>query len=251
FFRIRGVHPDPEIYIKGQRIPCASEAKFLGLIFDCRLTWVSHFKALKAKCLEAMNLLKVLTHTSWRADRNAILKLYKSLIFSKISYGCEIYSSATPSRLKILESIHHASIRLSTGAFRTSPITSLLADAGELPLDLYRMSSIIRYWFRLQILPNSSAFQTASLVRHPTYFELHTKSPQPFGFRVKQLFNNLDIIRIKVLPFKMFYILSTILDGIQYANYCQYVVRNKSIFVILANITFFVEARQSFNNIFE
>ncbi|XP_068236911.1 uncharacterized protein, partial [Palaemon carinicauda] len=203
FCRIRGVHPDLDIYIEGQRISCVSEARFLGLIFDCRVTWVSHLKALKGKCLEAVNLLKVLSHTSWGVDRNTILQLYKALIFSKISYGSEIYSSASPSQLKILHSIHHADIRFSTGAFRASPVPSLFVDIGELALDVYRMSPIIRYWFRLQRLPNSLAFQTKCLVRNSIYFDLHPKSPHPYGIQMKQLINSLDIIRIMVLPFKV------------------------------------------------
>ena len=162
FCRIRGVHPDPDLYLNGQRIPCVEETRFLGLIFDHRLTWVSHLKSLKNKCLEAMNILRVLSHTSWGADRKTLMKLYKALILSKLSYGCEVYSSATPSRLKVLDPIHHAGIRLASGAFKSSPIPSLLVDAGELPLDLYRQSLVVRCWYRLQRLPDSLAFTDAN-----------------------------------------------------------------------------------------
>ena len=157
FCRIRGVHPDPDLYLNGQRIPCVEETRFLGLIFDHRLTWVSHLRSLKTKCLEALNILRVLSHTSWGADRKTLMKLYKALILSKLSYGCEVYSSATPSRLKVLDSVHHAGIRLASGAFKSSPIPSLLVDAGELPLDLYRQSLLVRCWYRLQRLPSSLA----------------------------------------------------------------------------------------------
>ena len=132
------------------------------LIFDQRLTWVPHLKSLKGKCLEALNILKVLAHTSWGADRKTLLRLYKALILSKISYGCEVYSSALPSRLKMLDSIHHAGIRLATGAFKSSPIPSLLVEAGEIPLDLYGQNMVCRYWYRVQRLPNSLAFKTAA-----------------------------------------------------------------------------------------
>ena len=68
FCRIRGIHPDPDLYIKDQRIPCVHEARFLGLIFDQRLTWVPHLNNLKINCCKAMDILKVLAHTSWGAD---------------------------------------------------------------------------------------------------------------------------------------------------------------------------------------
>ncbi|XP_068246843.1 uncharacterized protein [Palaemon carinicauda] len=77
FCRIRGVHPDPDIYIKGQRIPCVNEARLSGLIFDCRLSWVPQLKALKVKDLQALNLLKVLSHTPWVQTAKP-LELYKA-----------------------------------------------------------------------------------------------------------------------------------------------------------------------------
>ena len=52
---------------------------------------IPNIKYLKAKCLRALNLLKVLSHTSWGADRTTLLKLYRSLVRSKLDYGCIIY----------------------------------------------------------------------------------------------------------------------------------------------------------------
>ncbi|XP_066980722.1 uncharacterized protein [Macrobrachium rosenbergii] len=67
-----------------------------------------------------------------------------------------IYSAAfasTPRWLKILDSIHHAGIRIATGSFKSSPISSLLIDAGKLPLDLC-YQSYLKYWYRLQRIPD-------------------------------------------------------------------------------------------------
>ena len=219
FCRIRGIHPDPDLYIKDQRIPCVQEARFLGLIFDQRLTWVPHLNNLKINCFKVMDILKVLAHTSWGADRKSLLRLYKSLIFSKLSYGCEIYSSATPSRLKTLDAIHHAGIRLATGAFKTSPIPSLLVDAGEFPLDIHRQSSILRYWFRLQRLQSSLTLKTVNNERNVNFYEAHPKFPQPYGFRVKQILRNTSLGVVKVLSFKISVIPPWNLPEIVYCKY--------------------------------
>ena len=202
FCRIRGVHPDPDLYLNGQRIPCVEETRFLGLMFDHRLTWVAHVKYIKTKCLEALNILRVLSHTSWGADRQTLLRLHKAFIISKLSYGCEIYSSATQSRLKSLDSVHHAGIRLATGAFKSSPIPSLLVDAGELPLDLYRQSSLVRYWYRVQRLPDSLAYKTTNGENCFNFYETHSSYPHPFGFRVKQILTQLHLAMNPVCPFK-------------------------------------------------
>ena len=86
---------------------------------------------------------------------NLLDLLHRTLILPKLEYGSEIYSSATVDRLRVLDSVHHGGVRLATGAFRTSPIPSLLVDAGFWPLDLRRQSSLLKCWFRLHRLPES------------------------------------------------------------------------------------------------
>ena len=144
FCKIRGVHPDPDFYVYGQLITCKDEARFLGLIFDSKLSWVPHLKDLKVRCSQALNIFSVLSHTSWGAGRGYLTTLYKALISSKLAYGCEVYSSATRARLSLFDPIHNAGIRLAAGAFKkSSPIPSLLVDAGELPLDLHRQLLLV------------------------------------------------------------------------------------------------------------
>ena len=41
-----------------------------------------------------MNILKVVGNTEWGADRKVMLRLYRSLIMSKLDYGCIVYGSA-------------------------------------------------------------------------------------------------------------------------------------------------------------
>ena len=53
FCQLRGLHPDPVLNIYGSPIPVVGEAKFLGLLFDKKLSFIPHIKALKAKCLKA------------------------------------------------------------------------------------------------------------------------------------------------------------------------------------------------------
>lgn len=46
------------------------------------------------------------------SDRKTQLQLYKSLVASKLAYECEVCSSATLSRLKMLDSVHHAGVKI-------------------------------------------------------------------------------------------------------------------------------------------
>ncbi|XP_066938239.1 uncharacterized protein, partial [Macrobrachium rosenbergii] len=202
FCRIRGFHPDPDLFIHRQRIPCVGETRFLGLIFDSKLTWIPNLKYIKTKCLKAMNLLKVLSHTVWGADRTQMLRLYKALVFSKLTYGCEVYTSAKPNSLKMLNSIHHGGVRLCTGAFKSSPIESMLVGAGEVPLDLHYKRLLVRSWYRFQRLPKSLTSICMRRERHWHYYENHPKQPHPFAFRVNLILRELNMPRVKILPVK-------------------------------------------------
>ena len=110
------------------------------------------------RCSKALNVLRVLSHTSWGADRKHLLIMYKTLVASKVAYGCEVYSSVTKTKLSILDPIHNAGIRHASGAFKSSPVASLLVEAGELPLDSCRQMLLIRYWYRVQRLPDSLTY---------------------------------------------------------------------------------------------
>ena len=65
---VGGLHPDPVLNIYGSPIPVVEEAKFLGLLLDKNLTFIPDIKALKAKCLKALDILKVLPNTNWEGD---------------------------------------------------------------------------------------------------------------------------------------------------------------------------------------
>ena len=111
-------HPDPDLYLSNRRI-CVETIRYLGLDFGSPLTWVAHLCSVKTACQKALSLLRILA-SSWGADKDTLL-LQRTLVLSKLEYGCEIYFSATEARLCIRDSVHHAGVHLATGA---SPIFS-------------------------------------------------------------------------------------------------------------------------------
>ena len=149
FHKRRGVF-QPALSLGANPLQFVQEVKFLGLTFDPRLTWVPHIKGLKKKATQALGILRSLAHTSWGADRGTLLRLYRALVRSKLDYGCEVYSSATPTVLKMLDPVHNTALRICTGAFRSSPVQSLYAESGEPPLSLHRDYMNLIYYNRLQ-----------------------------------------------------------------------------------------------------
>ena len=60
------------------------------VIFDRPLSFVPHLKHVRNKGLEALNILKVIGNNEWGVDRNVLLHLYRSLVRSKLDYGCRV-----------------------------------------------------------------------------------------------------------------------------------------------------------------
>ena len=92
------------------------------MIWDTKLTFEPRIKYLKARCKKSLNNLKVLSRTEWGADQTTLLKLYRSLVRSKLDYGYLVYGSASKTALVKLDPVHNQGLRLSLGAFRSSPL---------------------------------------------------------------------------------------------------------------------------------
>ncbi|GFU71624.1 pggt1b [Trichonephila clavipes] len=54
----------------------------------------------------------MLSNTSWRADRTSLLRVYQSIVVSRIDYDCAIYGSACNSALKTLDPVHLMALRI-------------------------------------------------------------------------------------------------------------------------------------------
>ena len=84
-----------------------------------------------------------------------MLLLYRSLIRTKLDYASIVYDSALESSKRMLDTVHHQGVRVATGAFRTSPVSSLLVDAYEPPLRLRTRRQLLtmRYALRVRQAP--------------------------------------------------------------------------------------------------
>ena len=127
------MHNDPTLKLDDSEIPVVSQYKLLGIIFDRKLSFIPHIQYIKDKCNKTLKLLRIIAHTDWGADFQTLLKLYRTLMRSKIDYGCYVFGAARKSYLKTLNTVHHEGLRLILGAFNASPVESLYSEAYEPP----------------------------------------------------------------------------------------------------------------------
>ena len=117
----------------------------------------------------------MLSHTSWGADRTTLLKLYRSLVQSKLDYGCIIYGSARKSYLQLLDPIDYQGHRLALGAFRTSHVASLYVEADEPSLYSQIEKLSLQYAIRLASNPLNPAHEVTF---PPNYVDLYEQKPK-------------------------------------------------------------------------
>lgn len=152
----------PELKINNMNIKYVQTKKFLGINFDYKLNWKPHIEQLKKDCNSRLNILRTTSHFKWGADKKTLICIYKSIIRSKLEYGSIAYGTARTSDLAKLETIQNTALRLAIGAFRTSPIKSILNETGELPLSERRQLTTTNY-----------AISLASYPQHPTYNSIY------------------------------------------------------------------------------
>ena len=137
FSRKRKKH-NINLIFNGAELKRVDSVKFLGMIFDSKLSWKEHVDYIIMRCRKRLNLLKAIAGSKWGADKRTMIIVYKAMILSVIDYGCEIYDSACKSRKWSLDRIQNQALRLCTGALRCTSIEALEVDCGLFPLDLRR-----------------------------------------------------------------------------------------------------------------
>ena len=123
-------------------------------------------------------------HTDWGADRIVLLRLYRSLVRSKLDYGCIVYGSARRSVLKQLDPIHHQGLRIALGAFRTSPAQSLYIEAHEPSLTTHRLKLSLNYILKLKALPENPAYSCVFEPENTKLFEESESKIPSLGIRI-------------------------------------------------------------------
>ena len=117
-------------------------------MFFVNLIWYLYLFWLNKHCLSLS-----LSRTEWGADQTTLLKLYRSLVRSKLDYCYIVYGSASKTALAKLDPVHNQGLRLSLGAFRSSRVETLYAEAPEPPLEIRREKLALQYIFKLKANP--------------------------------------------------------------------------------------------------
>ena len=185
FCRLRTEHGHPRLTLQDQILEYKSETKFLGMTIDSKLYWGAHINDISLKCKKVLNLLRSISSITWGADKETLLNIHRTMILSRMDYGCVVYGSARKSRLKKLNSIHCMGLRIALGAYRTSPLKSLCCEAGIPPLEYRQQQFLVSYCSNIWAQPEHpnykiifdqnlySPYQNRSTITRPVSVRFH------------------------------------------------------------------------------
>ena len=156
---------DPSLKLDGLVIPLVDEYKFLWIISDKTTNIHFPLKIPKTRCNKTRQLLRVVAHKEWGADRNSLLRLYRPLIRSKLDYGNCIYRSAIKYYLKKrINSIDHGDIKLIHGGCRISPADSQYEETNEALGNIRNLKLALQYYVKLKSCPANPAHINTFLI---------------------------------------------------------------------------------------
>lgn len=120
------------IRVRGMALPVASEAKFLGVTFDSKLSWRPHFDRIRDQCMRRLNGMRALAGRGG-LNGKVLMTVYKSFVRSVMEYGCAAFVNATNSQLYKLQRVQNAACRIALRANRFTSVTRL-HEMAELPM---------------------------------------------------------------------------------------------------------------------
>lgn len=164
---------------------------FLGVIFDKKLTFQYHIQYIKARANSKLNIIKMLRCTQFGSDPHTLLRILCSIVLPTLDYASMIYSSATESRLKTLNSILNSGIRLAIGAFRTSPADSLQVLASCPPLHLRRLRQLLNYTLKIFSLKSHPFYKMITDVDRIEKFKSKARRHHPVYLRASLEFQKI------------------------------------------------------------
>ena len=179
------------IKINNKVIKIVDKVKFLGLIFDPRLTWKEHIKHLADKSKSKINLLRSLTGQNWGASKKSLLAIYRTLIRSRLEYGCHVLYTASKGVLKQLDTIQASCLRICCGAMISTPIHALQVECGEMPLSLRRHKLQLQYAIKLQASRNNPA-KSIIIDSWETHYGKYKVGKEPMAKIVKEYMETLN-----------------------------------------------------------
>ena len=137
FSRLQKPNQNLNLTFVDHPVEVVQKYKYLGIIFDSRLSWKEHIKYACAKAKGLLIKINAVSNSKWGMPNRSCRYLYLNAIQPILLYGAIVWGNAlsTKSNRKLYTQTERVALISITGAFRTSPTNALYVLAGILPIE--------------------------------------------------------------------------------------------------------------------
>ena len=138
--------------------------------------------------------------------------LYRTIVRSKLDYGCIVYGTASNTNLRQFDSIHNTGLRLALWAFCTSQVSSMYTGDNEAPLEERRLKLSMNYYLKTRACTDNPAdhalHEFDPTTRNLYLSKLNGKGgmtrplAEPIGLKVEEAMTSAEIDLETVCPLK-------------------------------------------------
>lgn len=134
----------------------------------------------------------MLLHTSWGSERRCLIRLYNSLVRSRLDDGAVVYGSARQFVFKMRDPVHHLGLTLA-GTFWTSPLLNLYAGTHQKSLEKGSQYISLFYDFKMNFHPVHPLFHYIGTSMFLWLFEYTPHAVRPLSIRLRSISFSLQL----------------------------------------------------------
>jgi hypothetical protein len=127
--------------LHNETIPSCESLKFLGITFDLGLNFLEHVKDIKKKCINRLNIIKILSNKKWKLNHKTLTSIYLALIRSIMDYSSFIMPFLSKSLTKTLQSTQNTALKC-IYKLKYDTRTSELVEITKIPLIKERANTL-------------------------------------------------------------------------------------------------------------
>ena len=178
----------PPVVLKiGENVlPVEEDFRYLGIVFDKRLTYKNHISKVEKKCAAFLNIMKLIAGTNWGALRGTPLQICRAIVRPLLEYGIEAYYFGPNTYTNKIQKIENAALRICCGGMKSTPACALQVACSEMPMTIKHEFLCLKYKVRVISTSNHPAnrdlIKTSWEDEHPskrTYCSFHQMSVNP------------------------------------------------------------------------
>ena len=102
---------DFDLSLNNELIPYNPNPVFLGITFDERLCFNTHFANLRARALRRLNIIKIFSHKSWHINKKTLTTVFRALVGSIFDYSFFAVANCSKKNLESVQRIQNRALR--------------------------------------------------------------------------------------------------------------------------------------------